>query len=489
MAIFDGRLIDPSESDLARALGKAMKAANRENRHQQNKMTRDAAFWGRFAQDVLKSAPEGRRRSCKGGRAVPEVVAGWWTDPAGRKHVRILGRTRSRWSRLRGEVELRALPPWWHVYPEAVLGVRGKNDGERYLAVCRCGAVGAPESLGWMGDTCGPCFDRRAEGGTAAGGFGQFGEWSAGLSRFAFTADSQHVVGQNMQGAFWKVSRTDGTAVIAKRKTAYTVVATGRNAAGITLVMHDGTAYRWRADRDEVERLLSGRRTWGRVAVPPDASRVVFISYQHAHLANLTADRPEYTTLDPPQDVMGVGFTADGQRILVTNQSGEIRALNPDTLTAEVIRNDGFVATGGSFGTPNEMAVSPDGAAILLRREAYYPRRRVSVRHVPLPAGKVVELRIPDWHRATALSYSADGRHAVTAEAEGGWVGFWDVTNGKSLGFVRAVLEDLAWRSGQIEFAPDGAAIAVSYSTGRHDHGSTLAVWPWPDVLRAAGEG
>src|SRR6516225_11471486 len=111
MAVFDKHLIAPDETELVDTLRKAMKLANCENRYATNRMTRDAAFWGRFAQDVLRSAPEGRRRSCKGGRAVPEVVAGWWTDPAGRKHVRIVGRTRQRYTRLRRETELRELPP------------------------------------------------------------------------------------------------------------------------------------------------------------------------------------------------------------------------------------------------------------------------------------------------------------------------------------------------------------------------------------------
>src|SRR5262249_7905854 len=145
-------------------------------------------------------------------------VAGWWTDPAGRKHVRVVGRTRLAYSRLRGEVEMRSLPPWWHVYPEAVLGVRGKTEGERYLAVCRCGAVGTPEALGWMGDTCGPCFDRRAEGGIPSGGFGQFSGWAPHLMRFCFTADGQHIIGQNQSGGFCKVNREDGGATVARRR-------------------------------------------------------------------------------------------------------------------------------------------------------------------------------------------------------------------------------------------------------------------------------
>ena len=488
MAIYDGRLIDPTEGELARALGTAMKAANRDNRYQANRMTRDAAFWGRFAQDVLRSGAEGRRRSCKGGRAVPEVIAGWWTDPAGRKHVRIVGRTRQRYARLRGEVELRSLPPWWHVYPEAVLGVRGKKDGEHYFAVCRCGAVGAPGALGWMGDTCGPCFDRRADGGTPSGGFGQFDGWLPALTRFRFTPDGHHLIGQNQTGGFQKVSRADGAVVTAKRKSVNHVAAMGADAAGTVIAMQEGSVFRWRHDTDAVETVLPGRRMWGRVAMPPDGSRVAMLSYQAAHVADLTAARPKYTELPAPEGFTAVQFAPDGRRLLSLTFQGEVRALHPDTLASAVIRRDVFDAMPSGYGPPTEMTVAPDGSAVLLRRESYYPRR-VSVRHVPLPAGTIVELDIPDWHRATTLAYSPDGRHAVTAESEGGWVGFWEVASGKSLGFVRAVLEDTAWRSGQIEFAPDGTAIAVSYNSGHHDHGSTVAVWPWPDALAAAGEG
>jgi hypothetical protein len=487
MAIFDDRLIDPDEKELVRALGKAMRSANTENRDQSNRMTRDAEFWGRFARDVLRGGPEGRRRSCKGGRAVPEVVAGWWTDPAGRKHLRILGRTRGRFARLRRETELRELPPWWHVYPEAVLGVRGTKEGERYLAVCRCGAVGAPGSLGWMGDTCGPCFDRRADGGTPTGGFGQFAGWSPGLSRFAFTADGRHLIGQGRTGAFRKVNRDDGTAVTSKRKSFNLIAGTGLNDRGVVLVHPEGSVYRWPADRDDLEHVLPSRQMWGRVAVPPDGSRVALVSYQRAYLADLTVARPKYTVVPTSELFTAFQFAPDGSRLLAATAPGDICAVDPTTMAHTVVRRDAFDGVPVGHGPPSELAVARDGASVLVRRETFSPRGRTAVRHVPLAGGKAVDLRLPEWHRPTALAYSPDGSHAVTGEAEGGWIGFWDVASGKSLGFVRAVLEDVAWRGGQIEFAPDGRTLAVSYSTGHHSHGSTVAVWPWPDVLAAAG--
>jgi hypothetical protein len=339
-----------------------------------------------------------------------------------------------------------------------------------------------------MGDTCGPCFDRRADGGTPAGGFGPFAGWSPGLSRFAFTADGRHLIGQGRTGAFRKVRRADGAAVTSKRKSFNPIAATGRDAAGVVLAQPEGSVYRWPADRDEVEHVLPSRQMWGRVAVPPDGSRVVLVGYQRAYLADLTADRPRYATVETAETFTAFQFAPDGARLLAVTAAGDICAIDPKTMAHAVLRRDVFRDLGTGHAAPSELAVSRDGTGVLVRLDWLYPRGRTTVHHVPLPAGRMVGLHIPDWHRPTALAYSPDGRHAITGEAEGGWVGFWDVAGGEAVGFARAVLEDVAWRSGQIEFAPDGRTLAVSYSTGHHDHGSTVALWPWPDVLAAASE-
>jgi hypothetical protein len=337
-----------------------------------------------------------------------------------------------------------------------------------------------------MGDTCGPCFDRRADGGIASGGFGRFAGWYPNVSRFAFTADGRHLIGQNQLGAFRKVCRDDGAAVTSKRKSFTTVAAAARDAGGVVLVLQEGSVYRWRADRDEVEQVLAGRQMWGRVAVPPDGSRAVLVSYQQAFLTDLTAAQPKYVTVPATEMLTALQFAPDGARLLAATTAGDLCAVHPETMASTVLRPNVYDGPTPGHGPLSDLAVAPDGTGVLVRRESYYPRGRTAVRHVPLAGGPAVDLRIPDWHRPTAMAYSPDGRHAVTGEAEGGWIGFWEVASGKSLGFVRAVLEDVAWRSGQIEFAPDGGALAVAYNTGHHSHGSTVAVWPWPDVLAAA---
>jgi WD40 repeat protein len=103
--------------------------------------------------------------------AVPasQVLVAWWTDPVGRKHVVFRGRRVEHHEarRLLHAEELEDRLPLWHAYPEYVYRVR-VGKAERVVCACGCGAAGAPELLGWMGATCGPCSDRREEAGADA---------------------------------------------------------------------------------------------------------------------------------------------------------------------------------------------------------------------------------------------------------------------------------------------------------------------------------
>jgi hypothetical protein len=269
--------------------------------------------------------------------------------------------------------------------------------------------------------------------------------------------------------------------VTATRKTVRSVTAVGTGPAGVVLITQEGTVYRWTDGADDIEVVLRGRHTWGRMTLTPDGRRAALISYQDAHTTDLTVSRPSWTRQPAPVGLYMIQYDPDGSRLLATTLVGELRAIDPATMGSEVLRADAFDDQPAWSGAPPELAVSPDGSAVILRREMAFPRR-ATLRHVPIPVGKVVELRVPPWHRATSMAYSPDARFAVTAEAESGWVGFFEAASGKSLGFVRAVMEDLGWRSGQIEFAPGGTAVAVSYNTLGSDAGTTVAVWPWPDV-------
>lgn len=484
--VVDVRVIDPTEKQLATVLRKAHAAANRAVETHSPKLERDGEFWTRFARDCLRDR-EGRRRSCRAGRQTPEVIAGWWSDPAGRRHFRVVGRMRNRYNQLRREGELRGLPAWWQVYPESVLAVRGpKGDAVSYLACCRCGKVGTPESLGWMGDTCGPCFDRRADGGAVAGGFGHFPGWVAWQPRIEFSADGSRLVGAGLGNKLRVVDRLDGSAVNGRTITG-AVVAVVALEDGFLFGYADGMVYRWDGAGAPV-RVAPKAPGWGRLVLSPDGARVVLLGPGGPHAADLTADKPQYVSVPP--DALGQTFTVSrfgpsGSRLFAITPAGELVALDPEKLTATVLRPnlfDGLVR----YGFPHDLCVAPDGSAVAVVRETYYPAGH-SVRIVPLADSPISDLPLPAWHRPNVAAFAPDGRHLVTADPQAGWVGFWRLPANRCLGFVRAVPEDPGYRGGQLLFSPDGAALSVVYSGLHQDRGSTVVVWPWPEVAAAVG--
>jgi WD40 repeat protein len=172
MARYDRVLIDPDPPGLDLALHQAARAANDRRRQR-------LVPWPLPGRDALAralAAPAGSRQWNGGdgparpgeGRSI--VALAWWTDRAGRKHHRVVGR--------HGPFNRPMLenlfcpfgdprPPLWFVYPSHVFLERA--GGERLArAICACGKHGPPEELGWMGTSCDACFDLGQEGQGAA---------------------------------------------------------------------------------------------------------------------------------------------------------------------------------------------------------------------------------------------------------------------------------------------------------------------------------
>ncbi|MBL8866021.1 MAG: hypothetical protein JNK93_10730 [Planctomycetia bacterium] len=202
MLKYEAVRIDPSPGEIAELLADGAAAANR--RCRTRLLEDDPAKWRKFARRT-QAEPEGFElwRGGRGGAPGTQLVGAWWTDHIGRKHVVVRGR------RIEHEIakllfhkdELARRPALWHGYPEhlAQRWLPVPNDLPRvdWIAVCGCGAVGTPDALGWMGATCGPCHDRREEGGSldhvrpgwlhgerspfVALGFGRTGKHLAGI--------------------------------------------------------------------------------------------------------------------------------------------------------------------------------------------------------------------------------------------------------------------------------------------------------------------
>jgi hypothetical protein len=164
----EAKLIDPDESVIVAALKETVVAANK--RCRARLLEADPVKWRKFLRDCAATA-EGYAmfRGGRGGVPATQVLAAWWTDAAGRKHVVLRGRRveHDEAKRLLHKDDLDARPALWHAYPEYVCR-RTAGDEAQIVCACGCGAVGTPESLGWMGETCGPCFDRKEEVGAGA---------------------------------------------------------------------------------------------------------------------------------------------------------------------------------------------------------------------------------------------------------------------------------------------------------------------------------
>ena len=162
------KLIDPTPEQIGAALTETTVAANK--RCRARLLDADPVKWRKFQRDCA-ATPEGYAmfRGGRGGIPATQVLAAWWTDAAGRKHVVVRGRRveHDEAKRLLHKEDLDARPALWHAYPEYVCR-RTVGDESQIVCACGCGAVGTPESLGWMGATCGPCFDRKEEVGAGA---------------------------------------------------------------------------------------------------------------------------------------------------------------------------------------------------------------------------------------------------------------------------------------------------------------------------------
>ncbi len=164
MTSVDRILIDPTPRELEQALRQATDAVNRAQPIHGRALPchpgDDVELW-----QQMRSQPEGARFWRVAGPALfsveAELVAIWWSDFMGRRHLRLLGGSRHQGMELPAPLPSPHRPPLACVYPGACV-VASQHRRPRLLAVCDCGAWGPPESLAWMGPHCGPCFDRGA---------------------------------------------------------------------------------------------------------------------------------------------------------------------------------------------------------------------------------------------------------------------------------------------------------------------------------------
>jgi hypothetical protein len=167
MLRYDALLAGPTTAELTAALGDAVAAANQGCRASLLTWPLD----GQVAALVRVAAEaEGSHTWLSGGprprqQTRSAVGMAWCRDFTGRTNVRLIARReplgRPAPHDLFGVAD--DWPALLRVHAEAAL-LRERGGRADAVVLCPCGAFGAPDEVGWMGDVCGPCHDRRAAG-------------------------------------------------------------------------------------------------------------------------------------------------------------------------------------------------------------------------------------------------------------------------------------------------------------------------------------
>jgi hypothetical protein len=143
-------LIDPKPEELTARLDAAAGSPGRD--------------WG----DVLRLLEARREGVVTVDAGVPFGVC-WWADRLGRRHWALPRKmecmTYKRHTRV-GDVSVgwcETRHPLEWIAPPLSCGWRERVWRREFVMICRCGVIGTPEALAWMGQTCGPCFDREQD--------------------------------------------------------------------------------------------------------------------------------------------------------------------------------------------------------------------------------------------------------------------------------------------------------------------------------------
>jgi hypothetical protein len=416
------------------------------------------------------------------------LAVAWWADPLGRRHVRVRG---ARWSFGYDQKALANVfcpfeeerPPLWMIYP-AFFYVVQRGRKWHVLAACPCGVAGRPEAIGWVGDRCAACHDRREEG---------LGDPAAAARRLATPiALSVNDVGSV---AFSDDGRELAAATVSPQVLAVWDLATGQvrqlhrglpGARGVSLCFLPGghtLAFPDRANVELLDTVTRQRRTAVEagervkdLAISPDGHLLLTLhSRQGPVVWDLRTGGQEHWATPEWAGPVGVcsEFSPDGRWVAVGCARNLIRRW--DAASGRELEGWGP----DDYHTVESLAFSPDGRLLASLLDS--TTRNLLIRETATGAVRAtLTLQRGQYYPTSGLSLLAvapDGRTLVGSEL-GGVLRFWDLGPGRELGALSSAPhhEILC-----LAFSPDGRWLAAG---GHRGH---VKVWPWRALLDALG--
>lgn len=454
MALWQWQKIDPTAAEVEAALAEAAKACGA---RRPTKAERQAV-WS-MAEGANGSCCWRPRRQRMRVTRRRQVSCAWWSDHLGRRHWFVEGdqypqhgAPNPKWRCQEGAVG----DPLYAIDPYHVV-VRGEGMERQALVVCDCGVVGTPKELGWTGDCCAPCFDRRAEG-IAQPARTFLHAHRASCNGLAFTADGG-LLSLGWDGSihfFYPVSGEEATVV----------PATDRSGAGIEALSNGGAIVAFTNAEVVCWDLESGEHRWRsqcpgelmELALSPKEDWIVVDAVTTAHLLDTKSGEGEMLS----EDLSYFAFGHDGTLYAHDVASRGVSVV--DLSTGETTE------TGLTFGEPEEddcyaLVCSPTRALIAAGC-----------------TGGVVRLGNPktgrwlnSYQRPTSLvstlAYSPDGRTLVSEHDR--TILFWDVEASAERGVLALPGAEVS----ALTFSPDGEHLAVGDDRG------VVRVWPWQRLL------
>ena len=486
MADYDRILIQPSAEELEDAVGEAVAAVNGKAR--KARLSWPMSDYDAFAAELDRS-PEGWKQWNANARASDlrsALGAAWWTDHIGRPHVRLVGCRigRNLVADLFGP-HAAGRPPLWRVYPEFAFVV--VRDGRRAVNVlCRCGAAGTPSELGWMGDCCAACHDRR-EAGSPVPVLWRIATFCPGPhnSRRHFLALSPDgktlALSQAEQLLLWDVH--DGRSLYTLRRSAYlgllAFAPDGRTLAGWSTL---GRLILWDVPTGREVASFPTDRDVLCLAWSPDGALIARGGVRRTLLLEADGGRELLDLSGSVSAVDSLAFSPDGTMFAAGTWSGVLKVCDTRSGEERLTLNcpDYHRLTNIAFSPAWDGSLFPrDGRPVL--GAVGFERERLGGTLLlfppPLGMGGAPLAPVTNAHGTLAGAFSPDGRLFLTGSLDG-TMRVWSLPEAREV----AVIEWHQNQVGHLTFSADGQCLMTA---GFPD--GVVRLWPWESLRAVLG--